>query len=105
MVCAYVFLSSADVHVHVVEHVGKVLDHEHVRHHVYLVKGAATARLYIYLVCMLAGNTTAAVALQLALKFNGGGHVNHSIFWTNLSPDGGGQPVGMSMGGYGICVC
>ncbi len=21
-----------------------------------------------------------------ALKFNGGGHVNHSIFWTNLSP-------------------
>lgn len=26
------------------------------------------------------------VALQQAIKFNGGGHVNHSIFWTNLAP-------------------
>jgi Fe-Mn family superoxide dismutase len=34
------------------------------------------------------------VALQSAIKFNGGGHVNHSIFWTNLAPKkgGGGNP-------------
>ena len=25
-------------------------------------------------------------SLQGAIKFNGGGHINHSIFWTNLSP-------------------
>lgn len=33
------------------------------------------------------------VALQQAIKFNGGGHINHSIFWTNLAPvsKGGGQ--------------
>lgn len=33
------------------------------------------------------------IALQAAIKFNGGGHVNHSIFWTNLAPqkDGGGK--------------
>lgn len=30
-----------------------------------------------------------AIALQPALKFNGGGHLNHSIFWCNLSPNGG----------------
>ncbi|KAI0301392.1 manganese superoxide dismutase [Russula brevipes] len=24
------------------------------------------------------------IALQAALKFNGGGHINHSLFWTNL---------------------
>jgi len=33
------------------------------------------------------------IALQAAIKFNGGGHINHSIFWTNLAPvaSGGGQ--------------
>lgn len=36
----------------------------------------------------------AQVALQSAIKFNGGGHINHSIFWTNLAPKnkGGGTP-------------
>lgn len=36
----------------------------------------------------------AQIALQSAIKFNGGGHVNHSIFWTNLAPvnQGGGKP-------------
>lgn len=36
----------------------------------------------------------AMVALQSAIKFNGGGHINHSIFWTNLAPKnkGGGEP-------------
>lgn len=33
------------------------------------------------------------IALQQAIKFNGGGHVNHSIFWTNLigEKNGGGH--------------
>lgn len=33
------------------------------------------------------GDVTAQIALASAIKFNGGGHVNHSIFWNNLSPD------------------
>ena len=37
------------------------------------------------------------IALQSAIKFNGGGHINHSIFWTILAPvskGGGGVPTG-----------
>lgn len=36
----------------------------------------------------------ALISLQSAIKFNGGGHINHSIFWTNLAPKnkGGGTP-------------
>ncbi|CDZ79670.1 Superoxide dismutase [Mn] [Candidatus Rubidus massiliensis] len=38
-------------------------------------------------------DVAAMIALQSAIKFNGGGHVNHSIFWTNLAPvsQGGGK--------------
>jgi len=34
------------------------------------------------------------INLQSAIKFNGGGYINHSIFWTNLAPtsQGGGTP-------------
>lgn len=40
------------------------------------------------------GDLQAMIALQKAIKFNGGGHINHSIFWTNLAPqkNGGGAP-------------
>jgi len=35
-----------------------------------------------------AGNVSDIIALQGALKFNGGGHINHTLFWENLSPKG-----------------
>src|SRR5699024_1885649 len=33
-------------------------------------------------------------ALSKNLAFNLGGHTNHSVFWKNLSPNGGGEPTG-----------
>jgi len=39
-------------------------------------------------------DVSAIITLGSALKFNGGGHLNHSIFWQNLSPKGGGEPSG-----------
>lgn len=32
--------------------------------------------------------------VQSAVQKHGGGHANHSLFWTVISPDGGGQPEG-----------
>ena len=32
--------------------------------------------------------------IQAAVRNNAGGHANHSLFWTIMSPDGGGEPEG-----------
>ncbi|MGI2326573.1 superoxide dismutase [Planococcus sp. YIM B11945] len=33
-------------------------------------------------------------AIRTAVRNNGGGHANHSLFWQLLSPNGGGNPTG-----------
>ncbi|MEZ6096343.1 MAG: superoxide dismutase [Pirellulaceae bacterium] len=32
--------------------------------------------------------------IRTAVRNNGGGHANHSMFWTIMSPNGGGKPAG-----------
>lgn len=36
---------------------------------------------------LTAGDVSAIIGLQGALKFNGGGHINHTLFWENLTPE------------------
>jgi Fe-Mn family superoxide dismutase len=44
---------------------------------------------------LLAGNLAAIPeAIKTAVRNNGGGHANHSLFWNLLSPKGGGAPKG-----------
>jgi len=33
-------------------------------------------------------------SIRSAVRNNGGGHANHSLFWTVMSPEGGGTPTG-----------
>ncbi len=32
--------------------------------------------------------------IRMAVRNNGGGHLNHTMFWTIMSPQGGGEPSG-----------
>ena len=43
---------------------------------------------------LLRGIDTVPDAIRTAVQNNGGGHANHSLFWTSLCPNGGGVPSG-----------
>src|SRR4029450_5700230 len=72
---------------------GRIMELHHSKHHQAYVTGANTALAQLA-EARASGNLANVNKLEKDLAFNLGGHVNHSIFWTNLSPDGGDQPTG-----------
>ena len=71
----------------------EVLELHHGKHHAAYVKGANDT-LDKLTAARESGDFGSIVGLEKALAFNLSGHVLHSIFWTNLSADGGDKPVG-----------
>jgi Fe-Mn family superoxide dismutase len=65
----------------------------HDKHHATYVGGANTA-LEKLAEARDKNDFGAVAGLEKNLAFNLGGHVNHSVFWQNLSPEGGDKPVG-----------
>ncbi len=43
---------------------------------------------------LLANLSSVPETIRATVRNNGGGHVNHSLFWTVMSPQGGGVPTG-----------
>ncbi len=70
-----------------------IMELHHSKHHQTYVTGANTA-LAQMAEARESGNLANINKLEKDLSFNLGGHVNHSIFWTNMSPDGGDKPTG-----------
>jgi Fe-Mn family superoxide dismutase len=71
----------------------EIMELHHSKHHQTYVN--ALNDVLDKLAAARANNDFAAiVGLEKTLAFNLGGHVNHSIFWQNLSPDGGDKPDG-----------
>lgn len=64
----------------------------HSKHHQAYVTGLNTAEEKLH-EAVAKNDLKTQISLQGMLNFNGGGHVNHSIFWTNLAPqkEGGGE--------------
>jgi Fe-Mn family superoxide dismutase len=72
---------------------GEIVELHHDRHHAAYVTGANTT-VERLVEARSANDFTAIVGLEKTLAFNLSGHVLHSIYWRNLSPDGGGSPEG-----------
>jgi len=65
----------------------------HGKHHAAYVAGL-NAALEKLQAARAAGDFSAIKHLSREVAFHGGGHLLHSIFWTNLTPRGGGRPEG-----------
>lgn len=72
---------------------GKIMQLHHDKHHQAYVTGA-NAALDALAEARDSGNLANVNKLEKDLAFNVGGHVNHTIFWNNLSPEGGDRPEG-----------
>ena len=72
---------------------GTIMELHHSKHHATYVAGANTA-LEKLAEARDKNDFTNVNKLEKDLAFNLGGHVNHSIFWTNMSPNGGDKPTG-----------
>ena len=66
---------------------GEIMQLHHSKHHNTYVTNF-NAAMEKYAEAEQKGDVAGMIALQGAIKFNGGGHVNHPIFWKNLAPPG-----------------
>jgi Fe-Mn family superoxide dismutase len=71
----------------------EIVELHHDKHHAAYVTGA-NSTLEKLAAARDANDFGAIVGLEKTLAFNLSGHVLHSIYWQNMSPDGGGQPDG-----------
>ena len=73
---------------------GEIMELHHTKHHQNYVNGANAALDKLQAARENGEIAGVVTALSKDLAFNLGGHTNHSIFWKNLSPNGGGEPTG-----------
>ena len=71
----------------------RIMELHHSKHHAAYVAGANTA-LEKLAEARESGSFADVTRLSKDLAFHLGGHTNHSIFWNNLSPEGGDKPEG-----------
>jgi len=72
---------------------GKIMELHHSKHHQTYVT-SYNAALDKLTEAQSSGDITTQLTTQSLINFHGGGHVNHSLFWENLSPKNkhGGEP-------------
>ncbi|MFX0539690.1 superoxide dismutase [Ornithinimicrobium sp. Y1847] len=72
---------------------GEIMELHHSKHHKAYVDGANQA-LEKLAAARESGDFGTVPMLEKNLAFHLGGHTNHSVFWQNMSPEGGDRPDG-----------
>ncbi|PWW77291.1 putative Mn superoxide dismutase SodB [Tuber magnatum] len=79
---------------------GRIMELHHSKHHQTYVNSLNSAEEK-YAEAVSANDVRGQIALQPLLRFHGGGHINHTLFWENLAPksSGGGEPPSGNLAG------
>jgi Fe-Mn family superoxide dismutase len=72
---------------------GQIMELHHGKHHAAYVRGANEALEQIA-EAREEGSYATLTGLEKTLAFNVSGHLLHTLYWQNMSPDGGGRPDG-----------
>ena len=78
----------------------RTMEIHHAKHHqvyVNMLNGALEGHddlAGLSLEALLRGIADVPESIRGAVRNHGGGHANHSLFWTSMSPNGGGSPSG-----------
>ncbi|KAK9365610.1 Manganese/iron superoxide dismutase [Lipomyces kononenkoae] len=65
----------------------QIMTLHHQKHHQTYVTNL-NAALAAHRTSSAKNDVSAIISMQQKIKFNGGGHINHSLFWRNLAPPG-----------------
>merc|ERR1712002_73343 len=71
----------------------EIMELHHSKHHQTYVNNLNIAEEQLE-EALAKGDASKVIQLGPALRFNGGGHLNHSIFWQTLSNEGNSEPEG-----------
>ncbi|KAL4954269.1 Manganese/iron superoxide dismutase [Aspergillus filifer] len=63
----------------------QIMTLHHTKHHQTYINNL-NAALEAQAAALQSQNINSLISLQQKIKFNGGGHINHSLFWENLAP-------------------
>ncbi|KAG0124884.1 Manganese/iron superoxide dismutase [Tuber indicum] len=79
---------------------GKIMELHHSKHHQTYVNSLNDAEEK-YASAVSANDVQRQISLHSLLRFHGGGHINHTLFWENLAPksSGGGEPPSGKLAG------
>jgi len=71
----------------------EIMQLHHQKHHATYVNNLNVAEEKL-LEAQSKNDVSSIITLGSVIKFNGGGHINHSIFWKCLTPNGTSEPTG-----------
>ncbi|KAJ5245283.1 manganese superoxide dismutase [Penicillium chrysogenum] len=82
----------------------QIMELHHQKHHQTYINNL-NAALSAQASATASNDVPTLISLQQKLRFNGGGHINHSLFWKNLTPPAfGAELLGLQGSGWGWLV-